>query len=313
MHSLVRALALCALFLARPALAAAAADCPPATPAFTPALFSDAAKHARDRGLLWKISKSDRVSYLYGTFHLGKAEWMAPGPGVRRALAETDVIALEIDPLDPSVQLQLSSATASLKRNLSAHLRQRLKAAWDAQCLPPGALDAGASEMSVIALMMAFGMREGLNPAYGSEILLSLIGQGASRTVVSLETVALQLAALLAKDDAEAESFIGDSLDDLERGKLRGVLAKTAQAWEQGDLVLLESYPDWCACIETESERKFMKRVLTDRNPGLAERIDQLHMQGKRVFAAAGALHMVGLTGLPAALAERGYRVERLH
>ena len=33
---------------------------------------------------------------------------------------------------------------------------------------------------------------------------------------------------------------------------------------------------------------------------------------GKRVFAAVGALHMIGPTALPSLLAARGYRVERV-
>jgi uncharacterized protein YbaP (TraB family) len=53
-----------------------------------------------------------------------------------------------------------------------------------------------------------------------------------------------------------------------------------------------------------------MKRVLDDRNPGLAASIDALHLGGKRVFAAVGSLHMIGPRGLPALLARRGYRVE---
>ena len=43
-----------------------------------------------------------------------------------------------------------------------------------------------------------------------------------------------------------------------------------------------------------------------------ADAIDRLHASGQRVFAAVGALHMPGPTGLPALLARRGYQVERV-
>jgi uncharacterized protein len=55
-----------------------------------------------------------------------------------------------------------------------------------------------------------------------------------------------------------------------------------------------------------------MKRALDDRNPALAEHIDALHQSGKQVFAAVGSLHMFGPLGLPALMAKRGYRVERV-
>jgi len=35
-------------------------------------------------------------------------------------------------------------------------------------------------------------------------------------------------------------------------------------------------------------------------------------MGGKQVFAAVGSLHMIGPMGLPALMAQRGYRVERV-
>ena len=55
-----------------------------------------------------------------------------------------------------------------------------------------------------------------------------------------------------------------------------------------------------------------MKRLLDDRNPALAERIDALHAGGAPVFAAVGSLHMTGPLGLPALLAQRGFTVERV-
>ena len=54
-----------------------------------------------------------------------------------------------------------------------------------------------------------------------------------------------------------------------------------------------------------------MKRLLDDRNPGLAASIDALHAGGKQVFAAVGSLHMIGPNGLPALLRKRGYKIEQ--
>jgi uncharacterized protein len=55
-----------------------------------------------------------------------------------------------------------------------------------------------------------------------------------------------------------------------------------------------------------------MKKMLDDRNGPLAEAIDILHLRGKPVFAAVGALHMVGAMGLPALLSNKGYTVTRV-
>ena len=69
---------------------------------------------------------------------------------------------------------------------------------------------------------------------------------------------------------------------------------------------------EWCDCLDTAIEREMMRRLLDDRNPGLADRIDALHRGGAQVFAAVGSLHLFGPLGLPALMEKRGYRVERV-
>ena len=121
------------------------------------------------------------------------------------------------------------------------------------------------------------------------------------------------LVATLPTDDGETLKLVEETLDQLERGRLRPVLVRLSAAWERGDLDELETYERWCECADTEEERAFMRRLNDERNPALAQRIDALHGQGRRVFAAVGALHMTGARGLPRLLAERGYVVERIH
>jgi uncharacterized protein len=48
------------------------------------------------------------------------------------------------------------------------------------------------------------------------------------------------------------------------------------------------------------------------RNPAIAARIDELHREGRRLFTAAGVLHMVGDAPLQQLLAERGFTIERV-
>jgi uncharacterized protein YbaP (TraB family) len=90
------------------------------------------------------------------------------------------------------------------------------------------------------------------------------------------------------------------------------VLRRLAEAWEQGDLAALEDYLAWCECGDSEADREFMRRLNDERNGPLADGIAALHERGQRIFAAVGALHMTGPQALPALLAARGFRVERV-
>ena len=78
------------------------------------------------------------------------------------------------------------------------------------------------------------------------------------------------------------------------------------------DLEALEDYPRWCECAHDEAERALLRRLNDERNPHLARAIAELHLRGRRVFAAVGALHMTGPQALPRLLQAQGFSVERV-
>lgn len=279
--------------------------CPPAPTAQTTPNVE------RDRGLLWRISKDGRSAWLFGSIHLGRPDWVQPGPLLRAALQDSDTLALELDTTDPAIQRQLA-AGLSRPVSLDTALRQRLAGRIAAACLPEGALVTLHPLMQAITLTMLEARWEGLEAGYGQEIVLSGEARSRGLAVVSLETVREQLDALLPADATVARRLTADTLAQLEQGKVRPMLRRLVQAWEQGDLQTLADYERWCDCADTPADRTFLRRLIEGRNPALAARIAALHSDGRKVFAAVGALHMTGPRGLPALLAQRGYRVERV-
>lgn len=294
------------------ALASTAADpCPPTAQPPTPEQAQAAMKTARDRGFLWRVRKDGRTSWLYGTVHLARSDWMFPGPALLDAVRASDLVALELDVLDPEVMERLRAGMAPRPdRVLDAPLAERLKAQLKAACLPEQLQGAMAPEMLATTLMVMAARREGLDPAYAIDAVIAGLGRGLKKPVASLETPELQLALLLGRTPQEAQSLVEQVLLELEGGRAAPMLTRIAQLWADGRLGELERYEQWCGCLDSEAERAMHRRLLDDRNPGLAERIDRLHGEGKRVFAAVGSLHMIGPTGLPALLAKRGYQVE---
>ncbi|MFN8761936.1 MAG: TraB/GumN family protein, partial [Burkholderiales bacterium] len=85
------------------------------------------------------------------------------------------------------------------------------------------------------------------------------------------------------------------------------------EIWNTGNLSDLENFQSWCECAETEIDKRMLKRINDDRNSDMAERINALHTQGKKVLAAVGALHMTGNQSLPRLMKQRGFTVERIH
>ncbi|RZJ11178.1 MAG: TraB/GumN family protein [Rubrivivax sp.] len=283
------------------------AACPPQLAPASADQAADWAVKAPDRGLLWRISRGGHSSYMFGSLHIGKVDWAYPGPALREAWRQTDVLAVELDPADVGPAL----AALPVKR-LPAALAKRVDAQAQAACLPAGVLAALPAMLQLSTLTLLEARRDGFDALFGQDWMLLTLAKAESRPVQSLESVADQLAALEPKP-AELPAVVDGALRQIQRGQLRAPMRKLAEAWNRGDLKTLADYPRWCGCANSATERAWLKRVNDDRNGPLAERIDELHGAGQRMLVAVGALHMSGPQALPKLLAERGFTVEAVH
>lgn len=293
---------------------AAPADCPPTAQPPSPEQVQQGLREASDHGFLWRITRDGRSSWLYGTIHAARPAWMYPGPGVMAALRSSDEVALELDVLDPDITRRLQTGLQASPGSppLPADLTRRIAAQAGLACLGDG-LKALSPAMQVITLSVMAGRRDGIDPAWGIDGFLAGLSRGLRLPVRSLETPEAQLALFQGGSPAETRALVSDTLDGLERGETRRVLLRLAQAWADKRLDELSSYEQWCDCLNTPAERALQVRLLDQRNRGLAAGVAARHQAGQRVFAAVGALHMVGPQGLPALLAAQGFEVERVH
>lgn len=291
----------------------AAAACPPPAPTLQSIQPEDLRRDVRDRGLLWRLEKDGRESWLYGTVHVSRVEWLVPGPRIQAALAGSDVLALELDPADPEIQRQFGARhDAARQARVTADLQGRIAGLAALACLPAEQILTLRPMLLLALLSLTESRREGLHPEFGVDAVLWGMAKRLGKEVVALETAAAQVAALTPASEADERELIASALDDLEAGKTRGTLQRMLQAWATGSEQQLANYQEWCQCMDTPAEQRFFRQVNDERNPGLADKLDALHTGGKRVFAAVGALHMTGPNALPALLRQRGYQVQRI-
>lgn len=292
-------------------------DCPPPAKVPTAGELARASEHARDRGFLWRVRKNGHDSWLYGTIHVGRLEWMFPGPKVRAAMNASDVVAFELDFTDDALMQRLQQGLATAARDVAAppmpeDLASRLREQLRAACAPAELQQALPPEMLGAALMMMAARRDGLDAGYAIDPALSQLARREGKVVVSLETPELQIGLMRSSSPDELRLGMDKVLRDLEQGRVRPLLLRVAEVWEQGRADELARYREWCECADTAHERNALKAMLDDRNGPMAERIDALHKSGKSVFAAVGSLHMFGPSALPALMAARGYKVTRV-
>ncbi|MCV2368013.1 TraB/GumN family protein [Roseateles oligotrophus] len=293
---------------------ACAAACPPAPTQATAAQAAAWSRLAQDHGLLYRISRDGRDSYVYGSLHIGRPEWAYPGPKLRAALERVDVLALELDLSDAATLQVLSQPPAHAPElKLTPALRKRLDAQASAACLPAEALARQHPLMALSTYTVLAARWDGLDPSFGQETLLTLWAREHALPIIGLEDAAGQLRALIPADPKLALLALQKGLAQLEQGRVRPIMKRLAQAWAQGDLATMQDYAHWCDCVEDAQDRADFVRLNDGRNPTLAAGIEARHAQGQSVLAAVGALHLSGQQSLLKQLSQRGFVVQQLH
>lgn len=272
-------------------------------------------RRATDHGLLWRIEKDGRTSWLYGTIHVAKADWMLPGPVLRSALQQSDTIALELNLLDGTTSKALANRKAdpaASEKLLTGERGERMARQLALAC-PTSEMKARLTQMrpalQALALSTLSVRADGLYPDFGIDLFLTGLARGVNKPVVALESVEDQMKLIQPGSSSREAEQVDLILGQMESGQARRQMLELAEAWARGDSYKLEHYAEWCNCLQSAAAQRQWKRLVDDRNIGIADGIERLHDSGKRVFGAVGALHMVGLKGLPALLAQRGFAV----
>lgn len=256
---------------------------------------------------IWQVTApGGQQGWLFGTIHALPDGYDWRTPQVTQALAESGVLVVEVANLADSAAAAREFAARSTSAGLPPILarvpaadRAALAQALDDAEIDPASL--ARTESWAAALLLANAADDGLDSANGVDRALLASG----RQVVGLESFARQfdLFDRLAPQDqavllAEAARGSDSQAEETE----------LARAWLRGDMARLEREDKTGILADPE----LRQTLLVSRNRDWAARIAPLFDQGRRPFVAVGAGHMLGPDGLPALLAARGYRVQRM-
>lgn len=258
---------------------------------------------------LWSVTApGGGEGWLLGTIHALPAGLAWRSPALERALAQSDVLVVEVAELDDAEAAAAAFARRARSPGLPPLLarlppdeRPALAAALDAAGLAER--DFAATESWAAALSIANTLRRH-DPANGVDRALIAGARVQGRPVIGLETLDGQFALfdalpppaqarLLAAVPVEADSVAQD--------------ARVA-AWLVGDLAALEREAEAGLLADPD----LRERLQLARNRAWAARIAALIERGERPFVAVGAAHLLGEEGVPALLAARGFAVQRV-
>lgn len=264
--------------------------------------------------MLWKVEAGDRNVYLFGSIHMGKADFYPLKPAVEAAFDASEHLVFEVDPAsmaDPSLLVEIQSrgmlpAGQTLADVLSPPVLQDLREAMTRAGLPVDTLmrmKPWLLTMTLTALQMTRG---GYSPQFGLESYF-MGRKPPGMDVLELESVREQIGYLEALN---AESFLAYTLAGLDAPPEE--LERMMDAWRCADheglkTVLFEDF-------ETDADPALAGlkvKLIDERNRRMAQGVRDFIQTGEGdYFVVVGAAHLLGEGSVVDLLRRAGVEVQ---
>ena len=262
------------------------------------------------RGLLWKIEGQNRKpSYLFGTIHVADPRVTNLPPPVRAAFDAAERLFVEVVP-DVESMAQLTQSMRfrngrTLTQTIGAKMYADVQTALAQRRIPVADIDA-LKPWAITVMLLTPDLSGGL------PLDLALQVRAAERgiAVEGLETMDEQIAVFddLPLDDQR--ELLGVTLRD--RDKVAGQIEALTQAYLARDLDKLQALAEADEIENPTLHATVMRRLLTDRNRRMVERM-QSRLRRGNAFVAVGAAHLPGPQGLIKLLEREGYRLSAVY
>ena len=268
--------------------------------------------------LLYEVKSQSTTVYLFGTIHVGAKKLYPLGAAVEIAFAGSKVLALEADPDD---QASLMDAMRSgmyrppdeLSKHISPALYAKLQAALPKIGLPIEYARAMKPYLLGMTIAMMEVQREGYDAQLGLDVHFATLARQEGKQIVELESFAEQIALFNDMPAEVQEAVLQTSLDSIDDGSFRKDLDALVTAWSQGNAEgILDSTKREMDDLPDVTAKALYERIYDERNARMAKKIEGFLGDGRTVFVAVGAGHLVGPAGLPDLLRAKGYAVRRL-
>lgn len=262
---------------------------------------------------LWHVQGPKGEAWLFGGIHALPADIKWISPKMKKAMAASDRLVLEVVGLEQSAeisktfqQLGNSPGQPPLADRLPPELRERAEKLRAASRLAPARFETLESWAAALSLAGAATANLAMLREEGVERVLAARYRKRSKPVIGLETPARQFTYFdqLAEDDQRAmlASVVADA--DNAPQAYRDMVT----AWLKGDSDRLAE----AATRGLLQRPAIREQILVRRNCVWAEQISDLLALGANPFIAVGAAHLAGDDSVQAMLEQRGLTVTRL-
>ena len=272
--------------------------------------FLPATEPSFDKGILWRVeSANGKSSYLLGTIHVDDPRITDLHPSIRKAIAGSRSMTLELIPDPQTLQASMTrmffSDGQTLQQAIGASLYKQAVKAMAGHGMPPQMV----TLMKPWAVMMTLSVPK-QNSGEFLDLKLYNIATRRNLQTHALESYEEQLSVFDSMSLADQKKMLAHTLAELEA--MPAQFEKLRRAWLARDLAELQKVSNEQMPANDPAAERLMEDLLDKRNHKMLQRM-QPRLQEGRAFIAVGALHLPGEQGLLNLLEQRGYRVEAVY
>ena len=287
------------------------------TPASSERAPAPTSSTAHGKHFLWKVSRGTAVAYLVGSIHVGTAAMYPLDAVITQSFERASRLVVEVNVAgvdqDAMAQRMLGAGMytdgKSLREAIAPQTWRDLEQACTQLNVPLPLLQMQKPWLASLMLTTFAAKAYGYDEKLGIDLHFLQRAKQRGIAVVELESLDFQLGLFDHLSPTEQEAMLKQTLADVRKGAAN--FAAMVTSWRQGDSGQMETLVN-DSFDKTPNSDHLYQLMFTDRNAGMAAKVDGLLQQGGVSFVVVGSGHLIGPQGVVGLLKKRGYSVEQL-
>jgi uncharacterized protein YbaP (TraB family) len=266
----------------------------------------------------WKVTGAQGAVYLFGTVHVGRADFYPLAPIIETSFKQADTLITEADLIEPQdtnrlLKMLLQKGVYPAGDSVENHIGQQTRTLLLPYVAKSKELASDYARLKpwflTVSIAVIEAKRMGLDPSEGLDRHFVDKAREMHKPIGTLETAEFQLNLISSFPEELQDRLLLSSLLDVEH-KSEG-MDRMLQAWKSGDADAMEE-TKLRYVREYPSLKPVFERLFDQRNDGMTQQIEQFLQTPKTYFVAVGAGHLTGEHGILSQLRGKNFTVEQL-
>lgn len=280
-----------------------------------------------NNAMIWEVKSDTATVYLVGSIHVADKDTYPLQQVLLDAFADSEALAVEANVVDGMEDEELMSAMALLMMYTDGTTARDYLSAETVKLLDEYIAEYGIGGMGPESSEMIYLFKPwvlqsliendivveaGLDSNLGIDMYFINEAKKRNMEIIEVESLMFQYN-MFSNFSPELQELLLKSSLETDRKESVEQMQKMLDIWEKGDIealseMVLEEDEELTAA-EMKLAEEYNKAMITDRNIGMANKVEELLKGDKNVFYVVGSAHYVGEDGIVHLLMDRGYTV----